>query len=1051
MKHIFILFVIFISFLNSVEAQTFDWAISMSGSVDGRAIKTDNSGNCYVTGYFSGTATFGTTQITSYGEFDIFIAKYDANGNFQWVQKAGGTDYDIGLGISIDSSGNCYVTGHFYGTATFGTTQITSYGGEDIFIAKYDANGNFQWVQKAGGASNERGFGISADNSGNCYVTGYFTGTATFGTTQITSYGGDDIFIAKYDTNGNLQWVQKAGGTDYDYGLDISTDNSGNYYVTGYFRDMATFGTTQISSSGEYDIFIAKYDTNGNFQWVQKAGGINSDYVCGISTDNSGNCYVTGYFTGTATFGTTQITSYGGDDIFIAKYDANGNFQWVQKAGGTSNEIGFGISADNSGNCYVTGYFTGTATFGTTQITSYGGDDIFIAKYDANGNFQWVQKVGGIDSDYGYDISTDNEGNCYVTGSYYYATFGNIILNSSGGFITKLVPTTLEITSPAGGEVWQHFSVHNITWNSQDDGNIKIEITTNNGTNWLVLQDNVQASTGNFTYTVTPFPTSNQCRIRLTSLSYGNVSTSELFTITSESVPNLEVTSPNTAVKWNAGSNQNVTWISTGGIDNVKLEYTTNNGNNWITIVSSTPSANQSYSWSVPNTPSTRCRVRVSDINNAAFNDVSDELFTIAHINVTAPVEGNKWRAQTQQKIKWNSTGVANLRLYYSTNNGTNWNTIISSVSASTGEYNWTLPNVESENCRIKLEDASDNTLLSISDVFWIWKPLVSTQTPSVGQVVLTFNSTNITFSGFIIVSSPITVTYYPYESPQTGALPSGVSVVSQYYWTITSPSISFMDGAMSVPLSALSGVNDPSKLIWLKRVNAGDPWINIGGIISDSILVSTVLFNSFSEIAIGSTDYSNPLPVELSLFKGSVFGNEVVLHWITETELNNYGFEIQRKEGPEFIVLDFVEGSGNSTTRKEYRYKDEKLLPGKYFYRLRQIDFNGSYTFSHEIEINIGSIPSVYGLEQNYPNPFNPNTTLKYSLPFDSEVKIVIYDIIGQKVKSLVNAEQSAGYYEISFNSNGLSSGIYFYVMEADQKSGGEHFRKTLKMILMK
>mgnify|MGYP000106108991 CR=1 FL=1 len=216
---------------------------------------------------------------------------------FKWAKGIGSDDYLYSQNISTDASGNCYITGYFQGTATFGTTQITSSGNSDIFIAKYDTEGNFQWVRKAGGTTNsDAGNGISADASGNCYITGYFQGTATFGTTQITISGYSDIFIAKYDTDGNFQWVKKAGGVEYDEGYGIAVDASGNCYVTGFFRQTATFGTTQITSSGNSDIFIAKYDTDGNFQWVRKAGSTNYDYGNGIATDASGNCYVTGVF-----------------------------------------------------------------------------------------------------------------------------------------------------------------------------------------------------------------------------------------------------------------------------------------------------------------------------------------------------------------------------------------------------------------------------------------------------------------------------------------------------------------------------------------------------------------------------------------------------------------------------------------------------------------------------------------------------------------------------------------------------------------------------------
>ncbi|MDD4309565.1 MAG: SBBP repeat-containing protein, partial [Candidatus Cloacimonetes bacterium] len=379
MKQLIIL-IIAVMVCGVIYAQTEEWiwAKQAGGTVYdyGQAIATDINGNSYVTGYFYGAATFGSTMlVSSGGSADIFIAKLDSSGNFLWAKQAGGTSFDHGYCISTDSNGNCYVTGYFYGTAIFGATTLTSNGSSgygDIFIAKLDANGNYLWVKQAGGTSNDIGYGIATDSNGNSYVTGYFAGTATFGTTSLTSSGGYDIFIAKLDTNGNYLWAKKAGGTSTDEGNGIATDSSGNSYVTGYFNGTATFGTTTLTSNGSSysDIFIAKLDTNGNYLWAKNAGGTSGDYGYGISTDSSGNSYVTGYFNGTATFVTTSLTSSGSNDIFIAKLDTDGNYQWAKKAGSASDDYGYGIATDSSGNSYVTGSFLGTATFGSTSLVN---------------------------------------------------------------------------------------------------------------------------------------------------------------------------------------------------------------------------------------------------------------------------------------------------------------------------------------------------------------------------------------------------------------------------------------------------------------------------------------------------------------------------------------------------------------------------------------------------------------------------------------------------------------------------------------------------------
>ncbi|MBP7310232.1 MAG: SBBP repeat-containing protein [Candidatus Cloacimonetes bacterium] len=420
-------------------AQTEDWLwANRAGGTSydrGQSISIDADGNGYVTGRFQGTATFGSTTLTSSGSYytDIFVVKLDPNGNWLWAKQAGGESDDVGYGIATDAYGNSYVTGYFRGTASFGSTTLTSSGYGDVFVAKLDTNGNWLWARQAGGTDHDHGSGFSTDASGNCYVTGYFSGTVTFGTTTLTSSGDEDVFVAKLDPNGNWLWAKKAGGASYDYGNGISTDASGNCYVTGFYQWTASFGSITLTSSGVRDIFVAKLDSNGNWLWALQAGGTGGDGGFGISTDASGNSYVTGYFMGTASFGSTTLTSSGITDIFVAKLDPNGNWLWAQQAGGTGGDIGQGISTDAIGNCYVTGDFSGTTSFGSTSLTSSGDKDFFVAKLDINGNWLWAKKAGGTSEDYCYGIDTDASGNSYVTGYFYEtATFGSTTLTSSG-------------------------------------------------------------------------------------------------------------------------------------------------------------------------------------------------------------------------------------------------------------------------------------------------------------------------------------------------------------------------------------------------------------------------------------------------------------------------------------------------------------------------------------------------------------------------------------------------------------------------------------------
>lgn len=200
-KLLFIILMGFCSVMLFAQTEDWLWAQQAGGtSYDdgyGYGISTDASGNSFVTGEFWGTVSFGSNNLTNSGNWDIFVAKMDPDGNWLWAKQAGGTGYDSGLGISIDAGGNSYITGNFWSTASFGSISITTSGSYNVFVAKLDSNCNWLWAKQAGGASWDYGYGIDADASGNSYVTGYFLGTATFGNTSLISDGGYDIFVAK--------------------------------------------------------------------------------------------------------------------------------------------------------------------------------------------------------------------------------------------------------------------------------------------------------------------------------------------------------------------------------------------------------------------------------------------------------------------------------------------------------------------------------------------------------------------------------------------------------------------------------------------------------------------------------------------------------------------------------------------------------------------------------------------------------------------------------------------------------------------------------------
>jgi hypothetical protein len=320
---------------------------------------------------------------------------------------------------------------------------------------------NYEWAKCMGGTADQYTNDMVIDNQSNVYIVGSFQGTNIdfdpgIGTANLSSAGMIDIFIAKYDSSGNYLWAKRIGGTSDDIAPRMKIDHLGNIYIAGWFQSTNVdfdpgSGTAILSSAGSTDIFFAKYDKDGNYVWAKRIGTSLGDGCHDIDVDYLGNIYITGYFYGTNTDfdpgpGTALLSSIGNSgDIFFAKYDSLGNYLWAKSIGGSSYEVGNGITTDNWGNVYLTGPFSGTNVDfdpgdGTAYLSSAGGYDVFFAKYDSSGNYQWAKGIGGTGEDIGGDIVVDSLSNIYIP-CYFHGTNvdfdpgpGTSYLNSAGGF-----------------------------------------------------------------------------------------------------------------------------------------------------------------------------------------------------------------------------------------------------------------------------------------------------------------------------------------------------------------------------------------------------------------------------------------------------------------------------------------------------------------------------------------------------------------------------------------------------------------------------------------
>lgn len=317
---------------------TWNWSVTEGDALNEyiTAAGYDNEGNIYVTGSFQGTFDFFEETISSSGGNDVFIAKFNETGNLIWVRQGGGEFEDIGKDIYVNDQ-YVFVTGSFVDQAVFDDKTLMTNGAKDMFLLKYDLAGNLIWAEHGGSVTDDAGNSVTGDDEGNIYITGDINYTATFGDNTVQNFGFTDLFIAKYNTEGVCQWAKSAGGTSYDYGGFIESVND-NLFVSGAFNDVAYFDTANIVSVDFADIFIAHYSTDGSLIEVISAGGTNNENIGCMTVDQDLNVYIGGWYMLDITIGDNSFTSNGGMDIFIAKYEPENGFAWAESYGGVGDD-----------------------------------------------------------------------------------------------------------------------------------------------------------------------------------------------------------------------------------------------------------------------------------------------------------------------------------------------------------------------------------------------------------------------------------------------------------------------------------------------------------------------------------------------------------------------------------------------------------------------------------------------------------------------------------------------------------------------------------------
>ena len=840
----------------------------LGGSDDesGYGIAVDSSGNSYVTGYTNVSdypATIGAYDTSFNGNGDVFVTKLNTDGSaLLYSTFIGGGSEDQVYGITLDSSGSAYVTGYTKSSdfpITTGAYDTGFNGYSDAFVTKLNADGKtLLYSTFLGGGNEDQAYGIAVSSSGIAYVTGYTNSSnfpVTTGTYDTSFNGNGDAFVTKLNTDGKtLLYSTFLGGGDEDNGYGITVDSSGNAYVAG-----RTYSTDYPSTSGAYntglygssDAFVTKLNSDGKtLAYSTFLGGSGDDQVYGIAVNSSGNTYVAGSTYSSdfpVTTGSYDTVFNENGDAFVTKLNTNGSaLVYSTFIGGSDEDLVYGIAVDSSGNACLTGS-TYSSDFPVTAEAfdpSFNGEwDIFVTKLDGNGqSLIYSTFIGGSSSDVGSAIGIDSSGNAYVTGITYNTDYPvtsgayNTSFNgSSDTFVTKLsisgIPTTLTMTSPNGGESWIAGTSHPITWTSSNVTNVKLEYSINGGSSWTTIAGSVSASAGTYSWTI-PSSASANCIVRISDVSNSviNDSSDAAFTIM---LPVLTMTSPNGGEAWIAGTSHPITWTS-ANVTNVKLEYSTNGGSSWTTIAGNISAATGSYTWTVPSSASVNCFVRITDVSNSATTDMGNAAFTITLpvLTLTSPNGGEAWIAGSSHPITWTSSGVANVKLDYSTNGGSTWIALSESTSAGSGTYSWTVPFSASANCFVRITDASNSALTDLGNAaFTITLPTLTLTSPNGGESWIAGSSHPITWSSTGVTNVKLDYSTNGGSSWTTIAGSTSAST-NTYSWTVpSSASANCFVRITDVSNSAITDMGNAAFTIVLPSLaltspNGGESWI---------------------------------------------------------------------------------------------------------------------------------------------------------------------------------------------------------------------------------
>lgn len=417
------LFIILICFLCSgLRAKTWDFADHIGGpnNETGSQVAIDSAGNFYVVGSFSGWSAFGSSTLWTQGASNVYIAKYSATGSLLWTAvpalASDSMSHVHAYGIAIDGGSNIYIAGSYEGNAMLSHSAHTSVSASDVYLMKLDGNGTALWTRTAGGVAlgsfyKDAAYALALDAHANCYVTGSYNKQITFDTVHLSSTQTSELFVAKYDSSGEVIWAKTGTGGGIHFVNSIAATNDGAVTIAGaYFENIAIDGFSVDAGDAESKMFLARLNSNGVTQWVERIGtGGYYGSANDVTVESDGSAYITGFFRAGMDIAGHHFAHdhfpylYG---LLVAKFDLAGNAQWATTTDGADQSCqGNRIALDAEGNAFVTGHYNGTTAFGNVQLSRNAGNAAFLAKLDTAGVFTSTQSVEGNGNSIGYGLA----------------------------------------------------------------------------------------------------------------------------------------------------------------------------------------------------------------------------------------------------------------------------------------------------------------------------------------------------------------------------------------------------------------------------------------------------------------------------------------------------------------------------------------------------------------------------------------------------------------------------------------------------------------------